>query len=242
MRLRRIVAACALSACNFDSGGQATGTSLADPSDTSTSSDPAGTSGTPDPDTAAETSASPSTSTATDATTGGETSTTDIDTSGAGTTSSGGEPPVETCNGVDDDADGAIDEYSPRNSSCGSCEYTLTGTGVVLSYCMDAVSWPVALANCEVLGASLATIHSRAENEELFAVTGDDEAWIGATDDGNEGAWGWHDGSPFDFTAWGPTQPNNFGDEDCAHTQTIGATWNDDECTNTRAYVCRAPA
>jgi hypothetical protein len=235
-----------VSACSFDSGGQASSTSIGAATSSETSS------------------ASTDPLSSTDEATGGPTSTGDGDTSGlpndgssdgptddetssdVDTTtttdldsSSTSEPIAEICNGVDDDGDGAVDEYSARNSSCGSCVYVVTKSGVVQSYCTDAVTWPEALQRCVDLGASLATIHSTAENDEVFAATAGANAWLGLSDAEREDDWEWHDDSALDFTAWEPGQPNDLGDEDCGHMRAEAGTWNDDECTNPHSYVCR---
>lgn len=49
----------------------------------------------------------------------------------------------------------------------------------------------------------------------------------------------WNDGTPLDFTAWNPGEPNNDGDnEDCVHLWTnAGALWNDIPCTGSGVYI-----
>lgn len=240
-------------ACSFDSGGQASSTSIGAGTESETSSassDPVTSTleetGGPSSATAEDTMEQPSddssessagplesTTTTTDAET--TTSATELESS---TTS---EPVAELCNGVDDDGDGAVDEYSPRNTSCGSCVYEITPTGVVQSYCTDQVTWDEAVQRCVDLGASLATLHDAAANDEVFATTAGDNAWIGLSDTERENDWEWLDGSAMDFLAWEPGQPNDLGDEDCGHMRDAGPTWNDDECTNPHSYVCRGP-
>jgi len=235
-----------VSACSFDSGGQASSTSIG--AETSSSSDPVSSTdeSTADPtsttdDTSEPSSDGPNDDSSDDPSVGsssdGDSSTTTELDDGSSTS----ETITETCNGVDDDGDGAVDEYSARNSSCGSCDYEVTASGVVQSYCADAVTWPEALQRCVDLGASLATLHSSTENDEVFAATSGVNAWIGLTDAERELDWVWHDGTPLDFVAWEPGQPNDLGDEDCGHMRAEAATWNDDECTGTHAFVCRGP-
>jgi hypothetical protein len=151
--------------------------------------------------------------------------------------------PAEVCNGVDDDGDLAIDEYSPQNTRCNDCSYQITPDGTqVQSYCTDALPWALALARCVTLGGNLVSIHSKADNDFVFGQTIGARAWIGFTDDGTEGAWYWTDFSSADFTAWTAAEPNNTGGiEHCAVMQAEGPTWNDTECAWEEPYVCRAP-
>ena len=240
-----------VSACSFDSGGQASSTSIgaATSSETSSAStDPfsstddatAGPTSTTEGDTSEPSSDGPSGGSS-DGPDDGSSSDVDTSTTNQLEDSSTTDTIVETCNGVDDDGDGAVDEYSARNSSCESCVYVVTVSGVVQSFCTDAVTWPEALQRCVDLGASLATIHSTAENDEVFAATVGTNAWLGLSDAEREDDWEWHDDSALDFTAWEPGQPNDLGDEDCGHMRAEAGTWNDDECTGTHSYVCRGP-
>lgn len=61
------------------------------------------------------------------------------------------------------------------------------------------------------------------------------------TDVAREGMWAWHDASPVDYTNWDVDQPNNVGGgEHCAHVRELDGTWNDEECEELHAFVCRA--
>ena len=37
-----------------------------------------------------------------------------------------------------------------------------------------------------------------------------DQVWIGFSDGASEGTWVWMDGTPTDYTVWGPGEPNNY--------------------------------
>jgi len=157
------------------------------------------------------------------------------DSTGAGT--------QEVCNGVDDDDDGAIDEYSAQNSRCNDCRYRLVSGGTeVLSMCTNPLPWPLAAAYCATLGGDLASIHSSEDNAAVDAMSTDRAAWIGFTDVVSEGVWYWVDGSQTDFTAWADGEPNNTnGAEHCAAMRTEDPSWNDLPCDSAEAFVCRAP-
>ncbi|KAI8513759.1 carbohydrate binding [Branchiostoma belcheri] len=62
--------------------------------------------------------------------------------------------------------------------------------------------------------------------------------WFGLVDHHQEGRWEWIDGTPLGFRAWGPGEPNNSGDEDCA--EYFPTAWNDAPCSRTdRKFICQ---
>ncbi len=74
------------------------------------------------------------------------------------------------------------------------------------------MSWPIAEANAQSYGGHLVTINSQAENDWLvsqFGAFGVNLAWIGFTDEANEGSFVWSSGEPATFTNWLPGEPNN---------------------------------
>jgi hypothetical protein len=84
------------------------------------------------------------------------------------------------------------------------------------------MSWDDALAFCYENHDSLAVITNELENEAVYQQTnGQDEYWIGLTDrdvasNNFEGNFYWVDGTQATYFNWGPNEPNNFGNEDCA--------------------------
>lgn len=87
----------------------------------------------------------------------------------------------------------------------------------------------------------LATIfsgtHSDALHSAVSAYTGD-SYWIGANDRAAEGQWVWEDGQPLSYTRWNSGEPNNAGEEDCAHVSAANG-WNDLPCTGIAIpFVC----
>ena len=154
-----------------------------------------------------------------------------------------GDPVVETCNGVDDDGDGAVDEWSEQNSECGGCQYVLWNDGAeVFAFCDTELSFDAADDYCETIDARLASIHSDPENTFVYDNTGNTRYWIGYTDEASEGTWQWVDGTQTDHQAWNPGQPNNAGgNENCAVMLESVAAWHDTECFNNYRFVCRGP-
>lgn len=76
----------------------------------------------------------------------------------------------------------------------------------------DQLTWKEAKARCEQLGGRLVVITSKEQNQfvsGLFAAAGIKDAWIGFTDEAEEGKWVWIDGSTGTYTNWFMSQPNN---------------------------------
>ena len=171
---------------------------------------------------------------------------------------------VETCNGVDDDCDGAVD----IDGSCDCDMGTDPSTGNLYLYCASLVSWYTAEGDCAARGYHLVTFSDAAESgavhTDAYAFIGGDPAltaagangcaWIGLTDAAVEGSWEWITGEPVTWTNWYPggymgRTPQPEGDGDCAymHTGSIVATvdeWGDSPCDMAavyKAYVCEYP-
>jgi hypothetical protein len=75
-------------------------------------------------------------------------------------------------------------------------------------------SWKEAKDLCESFGGRLAVITSEEQNRwvtGLMNAVGLAEAWIGATDEVEEGKWVWVDGTPMVYSNWDVGQPNNKG-------------------------------
>ncbi|MEE4219349.1 MAG: IPTL-CTERM sorting domain-containing protein [Xanthomonadales bacterium] len=75
----------------------------------------------------------------------------------------------------------------------------------------------------------LATVTSAEENTFVATLGAADTAYLGGNDIDVEGTWTWVTGEPWSFTAWGPGEPNNSGNEDCLHYRPDGL-WNDIPC------------
>lgn len=111
---------------------------------------------------------------------------------------------------------------------------------------VGAVSWADAQSACLRLGLELATVHTAAENDEITSLVNagaGSSAWVGGSDQDEEGAWVWSDGSPFDYgtvfheVPWGPSEPNGNAGESCLQFYQSG-TWNDVRCTTELPVVC----
>lgn len=105
----------------------------------------------------------------------------------------------------------------------------------------DACSWPEALERCIRMGGRLAVIPDQETHQFISRLVRGDECWIGATDEAAEGIWRWVDGTPLNFRAFPPGEPNDNGGED--HLVMTSGTWNDRPSPyhRVRGYVCEWP-
>lgn len=75
-------------------------------------------------------------------------------------------------------------------------------------------NWADAQALCRSLGGNLASITSPDENQFIAQAVGKQEAvWIGLSDQKQEGAFEWADGTPLGYSNWAAGQPDNVGSE-----------------------------
>jgi hypothetical protein len=158
----------------------------------------------------------------------------------ASDSSSSGEPvPVEECNGIDDDGDGLVDEWSPVNEQCDDC--TLFQRSGSAYWLCDGGRWTDVQPLCASFGANLASIQDADENLFLTLMGDGNTNWIGLNDIGNEGVFTWVDGAPVEYTNWvDGIEPGVELDYNCAGVDSQGE-WHSLNCTNYRAGVCEAP-
>ncbi len=111
----------------------------------------------------------------------------------------------------------------------------------------SAITWQTARNDALAKGGDLASITSTEENAFVFGLIDAPEFWVltgphnygpwiggNQTDFGSEpaGGWSWSDGSPWGYTSWASTQPDNNGNaEHHAHyfvpSNSRDSTWND---------------
>nr|XP_023646920.1 CD209 antigen-like protein A [Paramormyrops kingsleyae] len=110
-------------------------------------------------------------------------------------------------------------------------------------YCIstEKKTWQESRQDCKNRGADLIVINSRQEQDIILHT----DAWIGLTDREREGTWKWVDGTPLTTSFWRDGEPNNVGEEDCAHnnagTNPI-KSWNDKGCSAKSFWVCEKEA
>ena len=145
---------------------------------------------------------------------------------------------VETCNGLDDDCNGA-----PDDSGCPCAVESYNGHQYM--FCPGPVDWGTARAACRSYGYTLATVENADENDRLWelinALLGGADTWHGLNDRASEDNWVWVDGSPAAYFNWDGGQPNDWGGQDCANWgDGDDGRWNDADCGDTLAYVCES--
>ncbi len=102
------------------------------------------------------------------------------------------------------------------------------------------IDWGSAVEICAQEGMTIASIHSKEENEKVVELLKQVSwqpgvwhgAWIGLTDQEREGVWIWKDGSAVDFKNFGPGEPNggtteNYGAVELARAGRPDGWWND---------------
>jgi hypothetical protein len=114
---------------------------------------------------------------------------------------------------------------------------TVSGSSGEYLYC-PAAPWGSAAAQCRAWGSDLPGIHDEELNTELMGLSDGAEHWLGAT--GSIGAWSWSDGSVWDFSSWGNTQPNHPGSQNCVLMNQNGL-WLTKNCNGARRFLCPVP-
>ena len=66
----------------------------------------------------------------------------------------------------------------------------------------EARTWEEAEEFCFHKGGHLASVSTEEEWNEIITVIGDEQVWVGGTDQVKEGEWEWIDGTPWNFTKW----------------------------------------
>ncbi|KAM9449640.1 CD209 antigen-like protein A isoform 2-T2 [Clarias gariepinus] len=102
-----------------------------------------------------------------------------------------------------------------------------------LYYFSEMKNWDESRQDCRERGADLVIINSK--EKQLKG----SRTWIGLSDRDKEGEWKWVDGTPLTSGNWGPGQPDNFNEEDCAE---IGfpdkQDLNDRPCSHKQGWIC----
>ena len=109
------------------------------------------------------------------------------------------------------------------------------------------MSWNDAEEFCKAEGGHLASVTSHAIKNFVREETlsrGLTSAWFGGNEVDAEGAWKWVDGATWEFTFWGPGQPDGMkadGEKSnklhcLCYSKKWG--WDDSPCYNEKKFVC----
>lgn len=95
------------------------------------------------------------------------------------------------------------------------------------------LTWEQAELQCELKGGHLVTITSQEEQDFVYGLTGEDDAWLGGKY--VNGKWTWITGEAFSYTNWNPDQPS--GGVDYLQFWDGEGKW--DDCWDVeKIYVC----
>uniref|UniRef100_A0A3Q3IDN7 C-type lectin domain-containing protein n=1 Tax=Monopterus albus TaxID=43700 RepID=A0A3Q3IDN7_MONAL len=108
---------------------------------------------------------------------------------------------------------------------------------------LNEKDWADAEVACVAVGGNLASIHSKDHYDFVKGLIKtsagpNKQTWVGGTDAVKEGVWLWSDGSKFDFTFWGPRQPDNAGMTAALIGFYFLGVANDMPCTQKKSYAC----
>ena len=101
------------------------------------------------------------------------------------------------------------------------------------------MNWTDAEDFCKEKGAHLASVTSSTINDYILegkAIRNIPHLWVGGTDAEIEDVWKWTDGSAWEFTFWGPGEPNNFGTQCLVYHPSN--TWDDRTCFWEDKFLC----
>ncbi len=136
------------------------------------------------------------------------------------------------------------------DGSCGSCPEVEEITGFMYLgergghryYCsMDKAVWADAKAGAANIGGYLAVINDRKENEYLANFLVNQNAYIGLTDEGDEGNFKWLNNDPLEYTNWAGNQPNNNNGNEHYGQLFYNGRWSDIAGTDSLEYIVEVP-
>lgn len=156
---------------------------------------------------------------------------------------------AETCNGIDDNCDGQID----NDAGCPCTQYNYGSNSYM--FCTADRTWNQSKNWCRSRGYELATIDDSDEQYWIIAAIRtysdipNESFWIGLNDRSPESSWRsgwkWISGASYSYQAWRSGQPDDWGGEDCVEVNrwTWSAwwdNWNDYPCGEDINYICEA--
>jgi hypothetical protein len=156
----------------------------------------------------------------------------------------------ETCNGVDDDCDGAIDDAACSIPVMGGgtvvCEAHTRGGSAYL-VCRVVAGWDRAREICRGFSARYDLVaFSDGAEQDAVRPWSDIDVWMGLTDSGarvpaaSDGEYRWVDGTAPSYDAWAPSEPRTTATDGCVVLQVDGQ-WDARSCadtSNTYGIVC----
>uniref|UniRef100_A0A914EA29 C-type lectin domain-containing protein n=1 Tax=Acrobeloides nanus TaxID=290746 RepID=A0A914EA29_9BILA len=148
---------------------------------------------------------------------------------------------------------------APKHVYTCDSEWTFfSGSNACYKVHVENLTWSEAQQVCNTEGANLTSIHNDEENQFIIRITqtGMDvydigEPWIGLSSLENDGiSYTWVDGTPVDYTNWGPNRPGNppysvfpvcyITSDNCIGAADFYGHWIDTEVYRIhRAFICK---
>lgn len=119
-----------------------------------------------------------------------------------------------------------LPDWTPYMESC----YRLYST---------QTTWYEAEKRCLNVNSKLVDIRNDNENNFLMNMLNNDSllgAWIGLSDNLEEGVFRWRDGTYANFTRWGSTEPDGTLNENCVYLH--NHWWLDSPCNAGGPFIC----
>lgn len=100
--------------------------------------------------------------------------------------------------------------------------------------------WHDARNYCAIRGGYLATVQNAEENNFIYQIIQNNNIWLGATDEVEEGTWKWVSGEPWEYGNWESGEPSGNGPRGPEHYLTFGSSllWNDIPADELLYFVC----
>jgi hypothetical protein len=139
--------------------------------------------------------------------------------------------------------------WSPTPYSSPPPSYTMVLNNSTYMLYEQPANFSSAEQQCTAVGGQLASAHNPLENQVLLELCGQanmGDCWFGLIPDGQtNSSYSWTDGTAFDFFAWSPNYPGEYGQTACgyiaANTSGSNSTslWKVALCDYPLAFVCK---
>jgi hypothetical protein len=102
----------------------------------------------------------------------------------------------------------------------------------------EQLPWAEARRRCEELGGHLAYVEDGLEQSYVAGIPHRPQAWLGGTDQQQEGQWRWLNGAPLEYTRWNTGRPDNQKGNENYLCMTGSGAWDDEAGHVPLGYIC----
>ena len=137
------------------------------------------------------------------------------------------------------------------STSCPDTRFKMFENSKCFHVSATTTNYADAVTACQAMGAELASINNKVEDDHVWSLGLGENMWIGLNDQKKEGTWVWQDGTEPTYTNWIQgvmglgADPNGKRAENCGgKANYVGANgkWADDKCSQMKKYACRMEA